>query len=108
MEINKDVIEYAKIVDELYNTYATDVSKQAEELQDLWQDLGPDGALSKLIVLFQDAINKKNDLSQLKEALLKLASYSVAGVIKVNEAIKDDINAEVKAQQKYFENFRRE
>lgn len=101
MEINKDVIEYAKIVDELYNTYATDISKFTEELKALSEQTGSQGALNKLVELLSKAVNTSDNLFERREALFLLASYSIAAILRTDEEIKLDIAKEKEGFERY-------
>ena len=87
VKINPDVVEFAKIIDYMFDLYAKKNANYGNSFTKLWQDLGPVSGLvplhNKLYRLTNLVKGGRNDFESIEDSLIDLANYAIMNVIEM-------------------------
>lgn len=87
VKVNPDIVEFAKIIDGMFDLYVKKNSNYGNSFTKLWGDLGPIAGLvplhNKLDRLTNLVKGGKNDFESVQDTLLDLANYAIMNVIEM-------------------------
>lgn len=87
LAVNPDQIEFAKIIDGMFDLYCKKNSNYGNSFSKLYNDLGPVAGLvplhNKLDRLTNLIKGGKNDFESVEDTLIDLANYAIMNVIEL-------------------------
>lgn len=94
LAVNPDQIEFAKIIDGMFDLYCKKNSNYGNSFSKLYNDLGPIAGLvplhNKLDRLTNLVKGGKNDFESVEDTLIDLANYAIMNVIELRRNKEDN------------------